>query len=417
MLRETSVASTETTIARATLARQKEDMVLAEAQLAGERRVAVARLVLIGLVALSVAGSQRGQAPDPVMAVAGPLYALLGAVALVMGRRNRPTLRKAMIFPFVLPTVDFGFLTFAGLRLQHKGAPEHAAVVGAVYLVFSLLRPPASIVYSTILALASNLALAWNRGALASFGTLSVSGAYVALGLLLWRSNLALRTMFLSLRRRDNLSRFIAAPLVERLLAGGEAALRPVQREVTVLFLDVRNFTAFSERLAPREVLEFLDDLLGRMSQIVKGHEGIVNKFLGDGMLAFWGVPEPKADHARAALRASLDMRKELTELQRSPRAQRPGRGAHRRGHSHRRGRRGHDRRRRPARVHHHRRRGERRLAHRGAHQAARRRHPRLRARLAARRRGLRGDAQSGGACEGPRRGGGGLRARGAVER
>jgi adenylate cyclase len=51
------------------------------------------------------------------------------------------------------------------------------------------------------------------------------------------------------------------------------------------------------------------------MSQIVKGHEGIVNKFLGDGMLAFWGVPEPKADHARAALRASLDMRKELEEL------------------------------------------------------------------------------------------------------
>jgi adenylate cyclase len=51
------------------------------------------------------------------------------------------------------------------------------------------------------------------------------------------------------------------------------------------------------------------------MSQIVKGHDGLVNKFLGDGMLAFWGVPAAKPDHARAALQAALDMRTELAEL------------------------------------------------------------------------------------------------------
>jgi adenylate cyclase len=309
------MASTETTIARATLARQQEDVVLADAQLAGERRVAVARLVLVALVVLSVIGSQRGQSPDVLMAVVGPLYALFAGVVLVMLPRSKPNLRKAMIFPYVTPAIDFGFLTFAAWRMQGRSGPEHDATVGAVYLVFSLLRPPASIVYSTVLAIASHLVLAASRGTLSSFGTLSVSGAYVALGFLLWRSNLALREMFISLRRRDNLSRFLAAPLVERLLAGGEAALQPVQREVTVLFLDIRNFTAFSERLAPREVLEFLDDLLGRMSQIVKGHDGLVNKFLGDGMLAFWGVPALKPDHARAALQAALHMRKELAEL------------------------------------------------------------------------------------------------------
>ena len=95
----------------------------------------------------------------------------------------------------------------------------------------------------------------------------------------------------------------------------GEAALRPVQCEVTVLFSDIRGFTAFSESLEPREVLEFLDDYLGHMAQIVKGHDGLVNKLLGDGLLAFWGVPDPAADHATPALRAALDMRRKLAEL------------------------------------------------------------------------------------------------------
>jgi adenylate cyclase len=305
---------TETTIARAALARQQEDWVLAEAQFGGEQRVAVARLLLITLVTTAIVGS-RHERPDLLMTVVGPLYALFGVFWLVTILRSHPSLRKARIMPFITPTIDFGFLTLAAWRLQDRVTPEHEAALGAVYLVFSLLRPPQGILYSAVLALASYFAIALGHGTATSFGTLSVAADYVALGFLLWRSNLALRKMFISLRRHDNLSRFVAAPLVERLLAGGEAALQPVQREVTVLFLDVRNFTAFSEHLAPRAVLEFLDDLLGRMSQIVKGHEGLVNKFLGDGMLAFWGVPAQRSDHARAAMQAALDMRKELAEL------------------------------------------------------------------------------------------------------
>jgi adenylate cyclase len=98
-------------------------------------------------------------------------------------------------------------------------------------------------------------------------------------------------------------------------LAGGEAALQPVQCEVTVLFTDIRDFTTLSEAMAPRDVLEFLDDYFGHMAQVVKGHDGLVNKFLGDGMLAFWGVPDRSPDHAELALKAALDMRKKLVEL------------------------------------------------------------------------------------------------------
>src|SRR5207244_2155997 len=74
-------------------------------------------------------------------------------------------------------------------------------------------------------------------------------------------------------------------------------------------------FTAQSEKMKPEEVLEFLEDYFGHMSQIVKGHDGVVGKFIGDGMLAFWGVPERNEKHAEAALRAALDMRRKLLEL------------------------------------------------------------------------------------------------------
>ncbi|HEY0093881.1 MAG TPA: adenylate/guanylate cyclase domain-containing protein, partial [Archangium sp.] len=80
-------------------------------------------------------------------------------------------------------------------------------------------------------------------------------------------------------------------------------------------FSDIRDFTALSESLPPRAVLGLLDDYFGHMGQIVMGHGGIVNKFLGDGMLACWGVPDGDANHAAHAMQAALDMRKKLEEL------------------------------------------------------------------------------------------------------
>src|SRR5215470_6797505 len=67
--------------------------------------------------------------------------------------------------------------------------------------------------------------------------------------------------------------------------------------------------------MVPRKLLMMLDDYFGRMSQIVKGHDGVVGKFLGDGLLAFWGVPDRLDDHAARAVRAARDMRRVLDEL------------------------------------------------------------------------------------------------------
>lgn len=86
-------------------------------------------------------------------------------------------------------------------------------------------------------------------------------------------------------------------------------------REITVMFVDVRNFTEISERLAPTEVVGFLNTLLDALSRHVIANEGTLDKFIGDSIMAFWNAPVDVADHGRKAVRAALAMRETLAGL------------------------------------------------------------------------------------------------------
>jgi adenylate cyclase len=121
--------------------------------------------------------------------------------------------------------------------------------------------------------------------------------------------------MFVDVRRRENLARFLPSQVVARVLESGGGALAPVQREVTILFSDISDFTTLSESMPPAELLATLDGYFARMSDIVKGQAGMVNKFIGDGMLAVWGAPDVLPDHAARAVQAALEMRTALGEL------------------------------------------------------------------------------------------------------
>ena len=79
-------------------------------------------------------------------------------------------------------------------------------------------------------------------------------------------------------------------------------------RELTVLFCDLRGFTPMSEKMAPDRLRELLNLYFLRMSQIIHGHGGTLDKFIGDAVMAFWGAPELDAEHAAHAVRAALAM-------------------------------------------------------------------------------------------------------------
>ena len=99
-------------------------------------------------------------------------------------------------------------------------------------------------------------------------------------------------------RLREAFGAFVDPALTERVLAEG-TDLRGEEVEVSVLFLDVRGFTAFAERAAAHEVVARLNELYEAVVPVILRHGGHANKFIGDGLLAVFGAPERHADHAR----------------------------------------------------------------------------------------------------------------------
>ena len=112
---------------------------------------------------------------------------------------------------------------------------------------------------------------------------------------------------------RHNLSRLLSPNLVEEVVAGRIAMDKGGElRDVTVLYTDIRGFTAMSERLSPQDVVSMLNEYFEIMVEIVFRHEGTLDKFLGDAIMAIWGAPVAQPDHAERAIRATLEMMKAL---------------------------------------------------------------------------------------------------------
>jgi adenylate cyclase len=312
----------DTTVARAIQGRRNEEMVLAESALRAERVVALVRPVLFLMFGLTQ-GVLRRLAGDDIPMDAGrgvaiALYAVFCAGTIWGTYKSAPDPVAAERWPLLLATVDYAFNFYMGYRtnvVQGFLRPDMTAAACAAILAFSAGRKGVHhVAYSTLLACLSYGAVTASAGMFQLGFASHVFGSYLGLGLILGWFNHNRAAMFLDLRRRDTLSRLLPSAVAERLMRM-DGALKPAQREVTVLFSDVRDFTTLSENRPPEEILAMLDEYFGHMSQIVKGHDGMVNKYLGDGMLAVWNAPDTVPDHAERALKAARDMVRKLEEL------------------------------------------------------------------------------------------------------
>lgn len=110
--------------------------------------------------------------------------------------------------------------------------------------------------------------------------------------------------------------RYVSPAVVEQLLANpDQVKLGGVWQEVTIMFSDIRGFTSYSEGRPPEEVVQRLNEYMTEMTAIIFRHGGMLDKYLGDGLMAVFGAPIPYPDHARRALAASLEMQSRLEEL------------------------------------------------------------------------------------------------------
>jgi adenylate cyclase len=135
----------------------------------------------------------------------------------------------------------------------------------------------------------------------------------------------AFNQMTAGLAERDrvrNLLGKVVSPEIATQLLQSDLKLGGEEREVTILFADLRDFTSLSERMPPAEVLALLNRYLDRMSAVIEQHGGVIDKYIGDAIMALFGAPVAVADAPARAVAAARDMARALDTLNTELRAE-----------------------------------------------------------------------------------------------
>ena len=186
-----------------------------------------------------------------------------------------------------LLAIGLPLLPVAGaLALGLGVAATLVALHTALYLGAGLVLPLATALVLTLAALALNMAL----------------GYFVES-----RAKRQLAAQF---------SAYVPPELVRQMLRNPERyTMQARTEELTVMFCDLRGFTRLSETMAPQALQALLNEVLSRLTHVIRAHGGTIDKYMGDCVMAFWGAPVPMADHARRAVDAALGMCAALTQL------------------------------------------------------------------------------------------------------
>jgi adenylate cyclase len=120
---------------------------------------------------------------------------------------------------------------------------------------------------------------------------------------------------------KELFGRYISPQIAQEIVSradAGDLHLGGEQREVSVLFADIRGFTRISEQLSPEAIVKMLNTYLSVIVDAVVQHDGIVNKFIGDNIMAVWNAPQSQPEHALLAVKAAWEAQQKVAELQQS---------------------------------------------------------------------------------------------------
>ena len=237
-----------------------------------------------------------------------PIFAL--ALAQTVPRRRRAIgVQQRFVVAWALGSgvvfIGIALMPFSSARLEAVWLPAAIGLVaGGIIITFA-----ARAVATPVSAMRKELARV-DRGELdahvdvddgSEIGLLQAGFNQMVAGL---RERERLRSMF---------GTYVDPDIAEHILSSGPS-LAGEEVEVTVMFLDVRDFTGFAESASAREVVATINRLFERIVPIIHEHRGHVDKFVGDGMLAVFGAPRPEPDHADRAVRAAVAIQRGVTE-------------------------------------------------------------------------------------------------------
>jgi adenylate cyclase len=207
-----------------------------------------------------------------------------------------------------LPMVYFLFISLSTLRLGAMLSIYTGALAGIEFTALGLYLLPAEPVEETFFASPWPVFLK-------SFTMVVVGAACGFVGAELRRRLVAsLQTQGEKNRVIGMFGQYVNPAVVEQLLSqpiGQKGELR----HVTIMFLDIRGFTAFAERRQPEEVVEYLNLLFGTMIALVNANHGIINKFLGDGFMACFGAPLSDGRDVANAVKAAHDIARAVEQM------------------------------------------------------------------------------------------------------
>ncbi|HEY7556658.1 MAG TPA: response regulator [Candidatus Binatia bacterium] len=117
------------------------------------------------------------------------------------------------------------------------------------------------------------------------------------------------------LQRMERLRRYLSPQITESILGNDADLFKTHRREITIVFLDLRGFTAFSDGAEPEEVMDFLRRYHAEMGRLVFKYEGTLERFMGDGIVVIFNDPIPCENHSQRAARMAIEMRDRVKEL------------------------------------------------------------------------------------------------------